>query len=50
MIQRDLTTILKRRDELRASLDGETNSDDERAQLEWELLLVERELARYEDE
>ena len=49
MIQRDLTTIQQRRDDLRARLDGGITSDEERAEVEWELLLLERELARHED-
>ena len=49
MIQRDLHSIVRRRDDLRTRLEDGLSSDEERAELEWELLMVERELARRED-
>jgi hypothetical protein len=49
MIQRDLHSIVQRRDDLRARLEEGINSDEKRAELEWELLMIERELARRED-
>ncbi len=49
MIQRDPTSIQQRRDELRARLQAEIPSEEERAEVEWELLMVEREIARLDD-
>lgn len=49
MIQRDLNSIMRRRDDLRVRLEDQAVTDDERAELEWELLMVERQIARFED-